>query len=197
MCEQISSHSVLKKNLSISRINVIISVFKFKFAEIFFTKVSFHALERYLCSGPRPIKNGVLKVPCPFNSIIRDTTTPLARYYDNKLCTYGYYYPSRCEKCSALALQRKKLHRLRLLADDDAPVTCSHGACLLSRWQDAILCRLHLLKAFSDEKQNSTRQSNVIEVQKYIRSYRFKVTSKFRSVLDVLDVVGLQERRAW
>jgi hypothetical protein len=149
------------------------------------------------CSGPRPIKNGVLKVPCPFNSIIRDTTTRLARYHDNKLCTYGYYYPSRCEKCSALALQRKRLHRLRLLADDDAPVTCSHGACLLSRWQDAILCRPHLLKAFSDEKQNLTRQGNVIEVQKYIRSHRFRVTSKFRSVLDVLDGVGLQERRAW
>jgi hypothetical protein len=110
---------------------------------------------------------------------------------------HGYCYPTRCEKCAALALQRKRLKRLKLLADDSRPLTCSSGTCLLSRWQDAVLCRPHLLKAISAERKGLVKPGNIMEVQKYIRSHQFEATSRFKATLDILDRMDPKDRKAW
>lgn len=41
------------------------------------------------------------------------------------------------------------------------------------------------------------RRGTITEIQKYIRSHPFDVTSRFNSILDVLDGVDSQGRKAW
>jgi hypothetical protein len=103
----------------------------------------------------------------------------------------------RCEKCAALVLQKKGLKRLRLLADNNTPLTCSSDAYLLPRLQYAVLCRPHLLKAFSAERNGLVKPGNVMEVQKYIRSNQFEATSRFQATQNILDRVGPKGRKPW
>jgi hypothetical protein len=137
-----------------------------------------------------------LEVSCPYNSVIEDNTTRLAKFFDIKLGVHGYCYPTRCEKCATLALQRKRLKRLRLLADDDTSLTCSSDICLLPRWEDAILYRPHLLKAFAAERKGLVKPDSIIEAQKYSQSHQFEATSRFKATLDILDRMDPKGRKA-
>jgi hypothetical protein len=138
-----------------------------------------------------------LEVSFPYSSVIEDNTTRLAKFFDIKLGVHGYCYPTRCEKCAALALQRKRLKLLRLLADDDTSLTCSSEVCLLPRWEDVILCHPNLLKAFAAERQGLVTPGSIIEAQKYIRSHQFEATSRFKATLDILDRMDPKGRKAW